>query len=75
MGFNSHGQLGDGTNNPLKNIPVKITDNVKSIAAGGSHSLLVKTDNTVWATGFNAYGQLGDDSNYNRDSFVKVHIQ
>ena len=45
---------------------------VKAIAAGSEHSLVLKKDGTVWATGYNEYGQLGDDSNINKNTFVQV---
>lgn len=32
---------------------------VKSVSAGGSHSMILKEDGTLWATGNNKYGQLG----------------
>jgi alpha-tubulin suppressor-like RCC1 family protein len=32
---------------------------VTDIAAGGSHSLFLRADRTVWACGYNYYGQLG----------------
>jgi len=32
---------------------------VKSVAAGENHSLVLKTDSTVWGFGLNDYGQLG----------------
>jgi alpha-tubulin suppressor-like RCC1 family protein len=35
-------------------------DSVQSVAAGGNHSLILKTDGTCWATGDNRFGQLGD---------------
>jgi alpha-tubulin suppressor-like RCC1 family protein len=42
------------------------------VAAGGSHSLLVKADGTLWATGSNVWGQLGDGTTTQRRSFVQV---
>jgi len=38
------------------------TDKVKNsqIAAGGLHTVAIKSDGTLWAWGYNMYGQLGD---------------
>jgi alpha-tubulin suppressor-like RCC1 family protein len=58
-GLNSNGQLGDGTT-ANRTTPVFIAGGVRSIAAGGSHSLLVKTDGSLWACGSNSSGQIGD---------------
>jgi len=33
---------------------------VIDIAAGTDHTLVLKADGTVWATGLNNYGQLGN---------------
>ena len=38
----------------------------KTIAAGFAHSLVLKTDGTVWASGGNRNGQLGDGTNTQR---------
>ena len=61
MGYNGYGQLGNGTYNST-NVPVYVTSNVVSVAAGASHSLFVKSDGTLWAMGWNNYGQLGNGS-------------
>lgn len=66
-GENVYGQLGNGTNTD-SNVPVQVTSltGVISIASssgstfGGSHSLALKNDGTVWAWGYNNYGQLGN---------------
>src|ERR1017187_608759 len=34
--------------------------NVTKIAAGGQHSLFIKSDGSLWGMGYNYYGQLGD---------------
>jgi len=64
MGNNSNGQLGDGTTdngNFYTNRPEQIVStNVTAIAAGGNHSLFLKSDGSLWAMGDNGYGGLGD---------------
>ena len=49
-----------------------LADDVQAVAAGERHSLVLKTDGTVWATGWNEFGQLGDGSNANKEKFVQV---
>ena len=61
-GRNDKGQLGNGSNGAV-NQPVSVVSNVVAVAAGASHSLLVKADGTLWAMGGNSYGQLGNGSN------------
>jgi hypothetical protein len=46
---------------------------VVAIAAGGYHSLALRSDGTVWAWGYNVYGQLGNNSTTN--SSVPVQVQ
>jgi alpha-tubulin suppressor-like RCC1 family protein len=64
MGNNGNGQLGDGTTdngNFCTNRPEQIlATNVTAIAAGGNHSLFLKSDGSLWAMGDNGYGGLGD---------------
>jgi len=42
------------------------------IAAGGYHTVALKSDGTLWAWGRNDYGQLGDGTNINRTAPVQV---
>ncbi len=42
------------------------------MSAGGYHTLILKTDGTLWATGANTNGQLGDGTTTNR--LVPVQI-
>jgi alpha-tubulin suppressor-like RCC1 family protein len=66
MGDNSWGQLGDGHLDPFDeyaytNLPEEIiASNVIAIAAGGAHSLFLKSDGSLWAMGDDGFGQLGD---------------
>jgi alpha-tubulin suppressor-like RCC1 family protein len=43
-----------------------------AIAAGGAHSLAIRSDGTLWAWGFNKRGQLGDGTTTHRHSPVQV---
>jgi alpha-tubulin suppressor-like RCC1 family protein len=71
MGDNYYGQLGTpnvSTGNALSftNRPVLIVSNgVTAVAAGWYHSLFIKSDGSLWATGDNEYGQLGDGTTNN----------
>jgi alpha-tubulin suppressor-like RCC1 family protein len=61
-GYNGSGQLGDGTNNMGREAPTQVgtATNWKSISAGESHVVALRTDGTLWAWGNNYSGQLGD---------------
>jgi alpha-tubulin suppressor-like RCC1 family protein len=65
MGWNLEGQLGDG--HPLTSPPYGLdvpeqilAGGVTAVSAGGQHSLILKTNGSLWAMGFNLFGQLGD---------------
>ena len=51
---------------------VVFKNKVISVAAGGYHSLILKSDSTLWTCGWNYYGQLGDGTNTNRLTPVQV---
>lgn len=64
-GNNTNGQLGDGTNT-ASNVPIAISFASSGAvtlyieaSAGQTHSLAIKSDNTLWSCGFNNQGQLG----------------
>ena len=76
-GRNTYGQFGDG--NPSYEVPperprfVKIVPGgVDAVSAGGAHSIIVKEDGSLWASGDNEFGQLGDRSTTSRRIFAKV---
>ena len=61
-GANGSGQLGLGDTSIKERflqVTRNITNDVKQIAAGYNHSVLLKNDGTVWSCGRNDYGQLG----------------
>jgi alpha-tubulin suppressor-like RCC1 family protein/subtilisin family serine protease len=60
-GSGTSGQLGLGTNYQTVSVPTQIPglSNVVASAAGGSHSLALLTDGSVWAWGAGTSGQLG----------------
>ena len=37
------------------------------LSAGGSHTVAIKKDGTLWAWGFNWWGQLGDGTNEDKN--------
>jgi alpha-tubulin suppressor-like RCC1 family protein len=62
-GGNGSGQLGDGTNTTaLAPEPISLPGGVHAaaVSAGGTHSLALGVDGTVYAWGANGEGQLGD---------------
>lgn len=67
------GQLGIGSYGGYKQDPTLVTvQDVRSCAAGGSHSMFLKSDGTVWATGYNEAGVLGDGTRTRRLAPVEV---
>jgi alpha-tubulin suppressor-like RCC1 family protein len=76
MGDNGDGQLGDGTTNGgfyISSSPEKIVPSgVTAIAAGGGHSLFLKSDGSLWGMGANYYGQLGNGTNSSALSPVEI---
>ncbi|HVR85923.1 MAG TPA: RCC1 repeat-containing protein, partial [Planctomycetota bacterium] len=65
-GSNQFGELGNGTQSTAAPFnlgspsPVSTLAGVIAIAAGGNHSLALKSDGTVWGWGDNSAGQLGN---------------
>ena len=67
-GKNFVGQLGDGTaiNSEEPVAVVGMTSDVAAASGGIYHTMILKSDGSLWATGYNQYGQLGDGSTSNR---------
>lgn len=74
-GYNWDGQLGNGGKGNVvqdagerqicQTVPVKVMDNVAAVSCGGSHTVVVKTDGSLWTCGANYYGQLGNGNQGN----------
>jgi alpha-tubulin suppressor-like RCC1 family protein len=63
-GQDTYGQLGDGYNRSLRNVPGPVSGLkfVTSVAAGGHHSLALLADGTLLAWGLDDFGQVGNGS-------------
>lgn len=77
-GNNVNGQLGSG-NNTASNTPTQVqftADGTPSfciaISAGNTHSLILRSDSSLWSSGFNTSGQLGQGTNTNTNAFSQV---
>jgi alpha-tubulin suppressor-like RCC1 family protein len=59
MGYDSSGELGDGTSGRTNTPEQIVSSGVTAVAAGTHHSLFVKNDGSLWAMGLNSFGQCG----------------
>src|SRR5450756_607790 len=63
MGDDGYGEMGDATLNQTNLPELIVASNVTTIAAGGGHSLFLKSDGSLWGMGSNHNGQLGGFNN------------
>ncbi len=68
-GYNGFGQIGDGTTTTRYISTQESTDALdwRYISTGGSHTVALKSDGTLWVWGKNDVGQLGNGSSTKRD--------
>lgn len=45
---------------------------VKAVAAGSYHTIILKNDGTLWATGSNSYGQFGNGTSTNQNTPAQI---
>ncbi|MEG6612118.1 stalk domain-containing protein [Pseudoclostridium thermosuccinogenes] len=58
---------------PVSHVSAYVTGTVgqyNTISAGGDHSMVIKTDGTLWAWGSVGYGQLGTDMRFDYRPFM-----
>ena len=74
FGSNSWGELGIGVISTRVTIPVPVPNirNVREVACGSIHTILLLNDGTLRAFGANFSGQLGDGTGHDRCSPVTV---
>jgi alpha-tubulin suppressor-like RCC1 family protein len=66
-GYNSTGQLGDGTTtNRSRPTPVATALRFRQVSAGAIHTCAIATDDRIYCWGYNAFGQLGDGTTSDR---------
>ena len=74
-GDNANGYLGLGdanNRNIFNKVTTNINNDVKQIACGGNHTIILKNDGSVYSCGYNANGQLGLDNYTNKTTFTQV---
>ena len=77
-GYNNLGQLGlnDKTNRTsFTQVTININNDVKQIACGEWHTMIVKNDGSLWACGSSGYGVLGLNTNTNSGSCITTFTQ
>jgi len=75
-GYNYTGQLGNSYSTSTMQIPIRpaAVSGVVSVAAGASHSLVLKSDGSMLAWGSNSNGQLGNANTTDSSTPLTVQV-
>jgi len=74
-GNNYSGQLGNGVSGTGTNVPTPIeiiTSGVASVSTSNGHTMILKKDGSLWATGYNGSGELGNGTTTNVSTPVEI---
>lgn len=75
-GYNSSGELGDGTTvSKAKPVQIGKDNSWIAVSTSCSHSMDLKSDGTLWMWGQNVYGELGDATTIDKTNPVQVGNQ
>lgn len=72
MGYNSFGQLGNGTNKDSLNKPIKIMKGVKKVSLGDRSSAVITDKDELFIWGDGIHGEIGDGKEKRHNKPVKV---
>ncbi|MBP1618220.1 MAG: C-terminal target protein [Bacteroidetes bacterium] len=73
-GSNDYGQLANGSTkvNVLAPAQIGSQTNWIAITTGSYHTMVLKSDHTLWGSGYNVYGELGDGTTVNKTELVQI---
>lgn len=64
------GYQGAGSEAPIVTRPAWLMDGVASFTCGYHHTVIIKTDGTMWVCGSNSNGQLGNNKQGDREAYA-----
>ena len=76
-GSNNKGQLGlndTTTRNVFTQVTIDVNNDVKQVACGSHHTIILKNDGSLWGCGSYFYGQLGIDA-YNTTNGKRTLVE
>ena len=74
-GYNGFRSLGLGDNvdrTTFTQVTTNVNNDVKQIACGHRHTMIIKNDGSLWGCGYNNNGELGLNNVSQKDTFTKV---